>query len=107
MSVVFSVSLDPRLADKLHLYARRHGLKRRAVVANALDFYLNAKAHEKPVDAWVYEPVPAALLDTLTFAQNQNIQTKGELVAWLVVHKGWAHEAAAQVVNGEVEVEFS
>lgn len=105
-TVVFSVSLDARLFDKLYLQARRAGVSRRQFVANAIDFYLSHRETEKPVDAWVHEPVSAALLDKLAFVRANDIKTKGELVGYLVVHKGWSHDAAQDVVNGQAEVEI-
>lgn len=104
-TTVFSVSLDLRLYDKLYLQARRMGMSRRQFVANAIDFYLNHREKEKHVDAWVYEPVSASLLDKLAFVRANDIKTKGELVGYLVVHKGWSHDAAAAVVNGQADVE--
>ena len=105
-TVTVNAAIDARLYDKLHRFARKHGMKRREVIANAIDFYVNERESEKKVDAWVYEPVAAALLDKLAFVRANDIKTKGELVGYLVVHKGWSHDTAVRVVEGGEEIEI-
>lgn len=104
-TVTFSVALDARVYDKLVLQSRKAGLSRRAFVANAIENYLRLKQAERPVDAWVYEPVSAVLLDKLAFVRANDIKTKGELVGYLVANKGWSHDLAVRVVEGGEDLE--
>lgn len=100
-TVTFSVSVDAHLYDCLALYARRHGMKRRHVMANALESYL-----VKPkISEWVYEPVLVSLLEKLAPTKVGHIQTKGELVTYLVACKDWPHDTAENVVRGLVELD--
>jgi hypothetical protein len=68
---------------------------------------MNKRDAAPKVDAWVYEPVSAVLLDKLAFVRANDIKTKGELVGYLVINRGWSHDLAVRVVeNGEdLEVE--
>lgn len=105
-TVTVTAALDARLYDRLVRQSRKAGLSRRALIANAIESYLRQKETEKPVDAWMYEPVAATLLDRLAFVRANDIKTKGELVGYLVVHKGWSHDAAVRVVEGGEEIEI-
>jgi len=94
------ISISNELYDRLQRHALTIGRRRRSeVVAKALTAYLDeleGRTYRRPAD----KPVQMTLLREYAPERLDDIHTQGELVQYLVGCKGWSHDDAVGLFNG-------